>query len=552
MDGHPTTNMLTEFEPGEEDFVRAITEFEMPNGGVDAIRDRVASGRPLSGACVALWFAFHNHARERVTLQKHPAEFYAGFLHHFGKAFPDGLAFPQPIEKYKLLPKSDSFFRYSNHISAWADALDLSHASRRPPLIKNINTVAIEAYKDIEKYARFVGKNPAAKTTVNAQLMLPSQCRSTTGREVVASFKAWLKSVWAKGGQTTLRELSSKIYGSDTVEQVKVKKQQDIRERLLSFGVGISPEPSFVRGQIGVDDLIVIYQGERALNEEAGVSDAYRHAWLEVCLSVFLAQYRPSTGLNDVLCEGLTLENGPSRSLADHECKRLVADFKRMTLVPLDPPAWVSAGVDLPHEHKERLKAVIFELVRREGQAAPEFMKRAEFCYRVMGQPVESLYGAVHEILSGQPRRPASMNGSEVQDRPTGTPLDHEAIRSLKQATTQAGVLLDGLFADESTEVIRPTAETAAKDYPPAHLVPLIRACIEREAWDEQALFTLFNEHGQMPAAALEMLNEWCFEAIGLEFLELDDSYSVSPETAQAVRDFLDKKGSRIRPVTGQ
>lgn len=113
-------------------------------------------------------------------------------------------------------------------------------------------------------------------------------------------------------------------------------------------------------------------------------------------------------------------------------------------------------------------------------------------------------------------------------------------------------MLLDGLFADESTEVIRPTDETAAKDYPPAHLRPLIRACLERDVWDEEALFTLFNEHGQMPAAALEMLNEWCFEAIGLEFLELDEGYSVSPQTAQAVRGFLDKKGSRIRPVKGQ
>jgi len=282
---------------------------------------------------------------------------------------------------------------------------------------------------------------------------------------------------------------------------------------------------------------VVLFKMGRVSDGAEGIPVTYAHSWIELCLSVYIAQH---TGCNvsSEIRQGIETHIAASVHLTKEERRRLLANLKRMQLVPIQLPPKKSFDGEFPPERTHLVMSTLFQIVHQVGQVDRELLRRAEECYRILGLPVEEAHGKLHNSLTVKTTRHSTVHADDLNSAQNHG-LDRSAIALLQVQTERAREILDDVFAHTIDEREHASDQTERRQKPPQHLIPVIKECLTRENWAQEDLFDLFNSHGLMPMAALESLNEWCFDVFCLEFLHEYDGFEIDNEVAAEIRTLL-------------
>ena len=163
-----TTSLLD--PSGEPQPVYEHDGYEVPANVLLALGRIAARGEPLTSDWLLSWFLCHPETRLRTPAKRAFAEFKAYFRHLFDLEYPDGLKIRMPKRRLKLQYHAASGNFTRNLSKNLGDIPDVSGLSAPLQIAQRIADTSVDG---LDKYSRYLGRNPDGKGTIEAHALLP-------------------------------------------------------------------------------------------------------------------------------------------------------------------------------------------------------------------------------------------------------------------------------------------------------------------------------------------------------------------------------------------
>ena len=101
-----------------------------------------------------------------------------------------------------------------------------------------------EATDALDKYSRFLGRNPDGRGTIEAHALLPESLWHLFPSEEMDSLRDWADDIIAGGGLYPVQELVERLEGA-APENIGKRQLTDAADALARLSVGMAPDPRF-------------------------------------------------------------------------------------------------------------------------------------------------------------------------------------------------------------------------------------------------------------------------------------------------------------------
>ncbi len=148
--------------------------YELPLGLRVALGRRASDGLPLNADWALSWYCAHPDYTLRTAASRAFPEFQALFSIFFAERYPVGMKIP--------LPKRTLRAQYQAASSEFEVGLEeyigaLPDMSRITQPLNTTRSLVEEATDSLDKYSRFLGRNPNGRRTIEAHALLPERLR---------------------------------------------------------------------------------------------------------------------------------------------------------------------------------------------------------------------------------------------------------------------------------------------------------------------------------------------------------------------------------------
>jgi uncharacterized tellurite resistance protein B-like protein len=383
-------------------------------------------------------------------------------------------------------------------------------------------------------YARFVGRKPERRDSLEAKALLPASIRQESMGDTGAAVRAWLEKEAAPLATVPIAELAKRVLGA-TDDKVGTKILRSLADVLEQFGYGLEPDPRYTSLRADGDDVGIVFKGPDATVLAQEPREAYKLACAIVTLVAGIAN-ASRDGLSaqevrwlDWIDKRLALSSTEAVRLRAHlywlVAKKLsFAQVKRMLSV-------------VPEAERRTIARFAATIAAADGAIDKTEVAFLEKIYDELDVERAALYAALHEaaaqavpssaeavtvIREGArpgyriPEPPKEKRKSKLPEERRGSELDPERIARIMAETQQVSSMLADVFVEPDAAPAPAPAPTGSEDAPfegidRAHGVLLARL-LERATWSRVEFEVLAREQGLMPDGALETINEWSFE----------------------------------------
>ncbi len=506
------------------------------------------SGKRVSADWMLSWLVTHPEQRLRTPAKRCFEEFKILFGIEFKKKFPKGYSVANTKRKLQFVYRAASG-EFEQEVSEKISNLpDISTLSKP---INDMEKIAEEATQRLEKYSRFLGRNPDGRGTLEAQALLPPELRKHFPSAELDQLQSWVDEVLRSGGIVTANRLVAQLEGE---EPQKLSKAQltGASDALARLGYGVAPDPRFALRTPKSEEPIIIFDLGDVVERLEDVSEAYRAALVEIALGAFIAHADGTI----VESEKALLQDKAARTdaISDAERKRLFANIKWLMAVPPDFALLRRNLKEAGDSQRTTVRAAVVSMAHADNIIHPEEVERIEKVYATLGLDPGLAYSDLHAgVLGGEPvtvkAADPKMQGERIpaETSAKASSLDAERIAEIRGDTKRVSEVLGAIFSDEETQVrdaSHENDEAAILDGLDSNHTELLIALIGRDQWDENEFASLAERHGLLSSGALETINEWSFMNYNDGLLEAYDGIDLSPEVAQAVRAELKRRGN--------
>lgn len=508
--------------------------YELPLGLRVAIGRQLREGRTLSADWLLAWYIADPNKWLRTPAKRAHAEFRTLFGLIFEDRYPEGLHQRAPKRLIRANYQSASGVFDVDLSPLLGDIPDISGLSR--PL--NIAEAIVEqATAALDKYSRFLGRNPDSRDTIEAHALLPERLWPLFPSAEMEDLREWADEVVNKGGLLPVVEVIARLEG---VTPTKVGKRQltSAADALARLSIGMAPDPRFALRGPKVGEPVVLFrlpEGVIALEE---VSDDYRHALVAIAVGSFVAHADGSIAEREHRALRRRIEEP---DLSAQERARLVANLQWMVAVPPDLAVFRRRLADATEEVRRKFGQTALAMAAADGVIDPGEIKAVERLYKSIGLAADGIYSALHALTAASDPvivRPAQGEPREfVIPAPTDdrrVSLDANRVAALLADTARASSVLGEIFSDENAEDASEQPPEEDTDETFTGLEPKLAAFLSelltQPRWEESDVTTLARQFGLMQAGAIETLNEWSFERFGDTLIEEYDGYEINPE----------------------
>ena len=514
--------------------------YEVPANILLALGRMAANGEPLTSDWLLSWYLCHPETRLRTPAKRAFAEFRAYFRYLFDQDFPNGLTLRVPKRHLKLMYRAASGNFAINLVENLGDVPDVSSLSS--PL-STARKIAERATDGLDKYSRYLGRNPDGRGTIEAHALLPEVIWSLFPCPEKEELRTWIASQIAVGGLVPVQDVIERMEGA---RPVKVGKRQliGVADALARLGVGMAPDPRFALRQPRYGEPVVLFHLPGDVVTIETPSEAYRSAIVSLAVGTLVAH---SDGrIDNSEREHLAVQIDANKSVTAAEQARLHANLSWMAAVPPDMSMLRNRLRTATESARVALGQLAVVAAGADGTIDSEEIRTIEKLYAAMGLERERVYTDLHALTSAPEPitvRPADVTAREfaIPSPPQGAPvgtvtLDAARVSAVMADTVRVSQVLSDIFADDEDreEIIEDAVSDADSRFSGLDALhsAVVLVLITRHQWTDEEVAALADEHQLMVAGALETINEWAFDRLGDALIEQYDGYEVNGDLA--------------------
>ena len=510
------------------------TSYELPLDMRVAIGRMLEQQLPLSAEWLLSWYMLHPETSVRTPMIRAFPECRALFNVIFNDRFPKGLRIGKPKRVIRAQYRSASGGFEVDLTSVLGDVPDISGLSK-PRRIAN--EIVDEATNTLDKYSRFLGRNPQGRDTIEGHALLPEQLWPLFPCGEMEELRGWAEEVMEGDGFTGIDRVIEQLEGS---RPEKTSKRQLIgaADALARLSIGMAPDPRFALRSPRLGEPVVLFPLPGGITALEEVSDGYKELLVSIAMGSFVAHADGSIAAR----ERITLEAWiEAAQLPEAERVRLHANLKWMLSVAPDLGLLRRRLKDASEDSRQALGKIALSMAAVDGVIDPGEINAIEKLYKAIGLPTDDIYSSLHAhtarsepvtVRTADTRAPEFAIPEPTQRKGTLV-LDAERVASLKADTARVSSVLGNIFGDdEEDEEIEEQREVTGGLFPglDARLSAFLDELVTQQHWEEADFKTLAGRFRLMQAGALESLNEWSFERFGDALIEEYEGYDLNPD----------------------
>ena len=511
-----------------------------------AVGARLQRGETLEADWVLSWYLCHPEKNLRTSARRCGEEFRALFRLRFAERYPAGLKVSKPRALLKGSYQAASR-EFEGSVSPSLDGKPLPDISGTRKPIEVAQEIADSVMDDLEKFSRFLGRNPEGRGSIEAHALLPPELRHLFPSKELEEVRSWAVGVVDAGGLVPVVDVLERLEG-ERPAQLGKRQLTGAADALARMGIGLAPDPRHALRSPALNEPVVLFDIGMPVELLEDVSSAYKAAVMELALGTFVAH---ADGIfSDVERSSLKAKISTIVGLSDLEQRSLSANLQWFAAVPPDLTLLRRRLKETYADQQPAIRAALVAAAHADGIVSSEEVAGIEKIYRALGLDPNLVYSDLHagEISDGPVRvRPAqsTVPGETIPAEQKAKPqmLDAALIASIKKDTERVSTVLSDIFASDSAH------EEAGKVAVPTDLAgldakhtALVRELISRLHWDEAEFGALSARHGLMASGALETVNEWAYGVYDDALLEEYDGYDVSADIAEALADAFERE----------
>ena len=510
-----------------------------------ALGGMIAEGKAFDAEWLHLWLHCHPERRLRTPAERCGDEFKALFKLKFDALYPDGLKVRTPRKLLKMdYRATSSEFNCSVNLTAGdgGDVVIPDVTDLRSP-VQKAQKIADEAMDELDKFSRYLGRNPDGRGSIEAQALLPAELWRLFPSDELEELKDWAREQVATGGLVPALDVISRLEG-ETPEKLGKRNLTGAADALARIGFGMAPDPRFSLRGPKIDEPVVIFELGEPVELLEDVSPAYRTELFELALATFVAH--ADSKIVEAERRALREKIDAVSGLTELERKRLHANLEWYLDVPPDM-SWLRSklkGADA--EHHLALRAAVVATAHADSVIQSEEVACIEKIYKALGIDAGLVYADLH--AGGVPDGPvrvkaaeAEAPGEQIPDEPKAKAgsLDAARIAAIRNDTERVSSVLGEIFSTEDDvddqAIAAHALPSSMAGLDPKHTL-LVEQLIQREHWTDEEFDEIAGKQGLMPSGALEVVNEWAFDKFDEALLDEYDGYDVSPDIADTLR----------------
>jgi uncharacterized tellurite resistance protein B-like protein len=517
--------------------------WELPLSVKVIIGAKIGKGDALPSEWLLSWFLCHPERQLRTSAIRCSGEFRELFRLRFQRRFPEGLKVKRPNKVLSGTYRAASG-EFQGTLSPTLNNEPVPDISGLRAPIGIAQTIANYVMDDLDKFSRYLGRNPSGRGSLEGHALLPSELWDLFPSDEMEGLRAWAKEKVVGGGLVPAVDVIARLEGTRP-EKVGHRQLTGAADALARLGYGLAPDPRFsLRGPKSNEPVVIFELGE-VIDQLEDVSSAYRVALFEIALATFIAH--ADSRIVEAERKSLRAKIEGAGGVSDQERKRLHASLDWYLAVPSDMALLRGKLKEADAEHHIAIRAAVVSIAHADSIIHSDEVACIEKVYMALGLDPGLVYSDLHagDIPDGPVRvKPAEADapGEKIPAEASAksAPLDASRIAAIRSDTERVSSVLGQIFSvqddfdGESSIASANTDLPVLKGLDKKHAL-LVREIVTREHWGEDAFIELTNKHGLMASGALEAINEWAFENFDEALLDEYDGYDVAPEIAGAL-----------------
>ena len=509
--------------------------YELPLGLRVALGRRAGDGLPLNADWALSWYCAHPDYALRTAASRAFPEFQAIFRILFAERYPAGMKIPLPKRTLRAQyqsASSDFEVGLEEHIGTVPDISRITQ-----PLNAARNLVE-EATDSLDKYSRFLGRNPNGRGTIEAHALLPERLWEVFPSSEMDSLREWAGEIIDAGGLCPVEAVVERLEGA-APESIGKRQLTDAADALARLSVGLAPDPRFALRSPKRGEPVVLFNLPEGVTRLEAVSGKYKSLLVSVAIGSFVAQADESVSESESNALAAAINRDPD--LPEGERSRLKANLRWMMAVRPDLSLLRRHLRNAPCETSHEMGQIALSIAASDGVISGREVAALERLYSAIGLKTDGIYSALHTLSSaddpvtvippaeGQP-------GFAIPPRPdpeNPLSLDADRVAAVMTNTARVSALLSEIFQDEEREE-EPDEELGQVENEFGGLdekhAAFLGELISRPHWGEEEYRKLARQFRLLPDGAMETVNEWSHERFGDLLIVEDDGYMITIE----------------------
>lgn len=506
---------------------------EMPLSQRLAIGRMLQAKQPMGAEWMLAWLTTHPEVSLRQAAKRAFPEFKALFCMKFEERHPNGLRVACPRRELTL--------RYSAASGAFeADLTD--KAGGIPDIIgvmkplQGMRRIADEAQDELNRFSRYLGRNPNGRGTIEAHALLPKQLWAEFPCAGMDDLLRWATEIIEEGGFLPVEQIIERVEGA---APEKIRKQQltGVADTLARLSIGMAPDPRFALRSPKLGEPVVLFRLPEGVVELEEVGETYKGFLISVALGSFVAHADGTIATS----ERSALEARiAAADVPETERARLFANLRWMLEVPPDMTLFRRHLKEVPEDARHELGKVALAMAAADGVIDLGEIKAIQKLYKAMGLETEGIYSDLHALTSGS--EPVTVReageaapGFAIPPPPSDSKvvLDAERVSSIMANTARVSSILEGIFGDdEPEEEPNEVPEDSGSRFSglDAKHSAFLGELLTQAHWGEAEFGALASQFRLMPSGALETINEWSSEHFDDMLIDAYQGYTINQD----------------------
>ncbi|MBN6739925.1 TerB N-terminal domain-containing protein [Acidithiobacillus sp. MC6.1] len=519
--------------------------FELPLYIRLALGQASVDGAPVPAHLALAWAKLEPNIYFRTPATRCAAKFEQLFAAKYAETFGAGMILPRNRTKLKLVyrPASAGLHGYEEINLTFRDTPDVT--VQTVPT-KKLQEIVEAATKPLESFSRLVGKNPDAKSSLEALLQLPEPLWPESAQNALQALKARMG---VGMGMVTMsfKDLLSTLGARAAFTKDKTLSLARVLE---SASVGIEPDVLSGAKLPRPEDKVVLFALPVSEPVERS-SGPYLAAALTLQLASAVASADGEFSSQEM--EHLRKTVLSWKHLTPSQTRRLLAHLRLLIQAPASLASLTKKFETLDMSVKDSIAAFMATVAQADGEISLAELKMLEKVYKALGVDSNRVFTNVHAVSAGK-KITGTTFAKAVE---SGFKLDPARIAELQKDTERVSALLANIFTEaeepQAVSFADPQALSSAESMdseqsqeeaaePAKGLLgldeahsALARMLLSRPEWSREELLDVAADLDLMLDGALEQINEAAFDTHDLPFFEGEDPLTVNAEILEKV-----------------
>ena len=509
------------------------TGHEIPLNQRLAIGRMVQAKQPVGAEWMLAWLTTHPEVSLRQAARRAFPEFKALFCMKFKEQHPNGLRIACPRRKLTLRYSAASGSFEADLTDKVGDIPDISGV--KAPL-QDMRRIADEAQDELNRFSRYLGRNPDGRGTMGAHALLPMRLWGEFPCAEMDDLLRWATEIIEKGGFLPVEQIIERI--EDAIPE-KIRKQQltGVADALARLSIGMAPDPRFALRSPKLGEPVVLFRLPERVVKLEEVGETYKGFLISVALGSFIAHADGTVAAS----ERRALEARiAAADVTEAERARLFANLRWMLEVAPDLTLFRRHLKEVPEDARHELGKAALAMAAVDGVIDPGEIKAIQKLYKAMGLETEGIYSDLHALTSGSEPVTVREAGEAASDFAIPPPpsdskvvLDAERISAIMANTARVSSILKDIFGDDELEdESNEEPEDSGDRFPglDAKHSAFLDELLTQAHWGESEFGALAGQFRLMPSGALETLNEWSFEHFDDMLIDAYQGYTINQD----------------------